>query len=293
MSRGFPWIVVFAFFLPQSSWACDLGGKFSQAVLTTVGERARAQASFAMAVLDARSGEVLCQDSLEPARNVYPASTIKTLVAMAVLLKVDRGEARLDDLVTMDQVNAGTECRFSSCEVYGPGKRIRLQRLLRDMIVVSNNLATNQLIDLASKAFINQVADRIGAQGLRVVRKVYDEVNPEPQITERSRATAAGFVALYREIATGRLGILSEPSRALLVEWLYGQQINGSLNRNFPASVRFHHKTGNTSDSSGDAGFYYLGDDRVVILAGLQAFKSFETLQKIGKSAYDLSLALR
>jgi beta-lactamase class A len=268
-------------------------GRFTSIVQAVLGEpTANERASFGVALIDPSSGESRCEDFVQPDRNIYPASTMKTLVALATLRRVDRGELGLDQSVAISQPNAAQECKDWKCSVYGPGKHVTVRKLLRDSITVSNNIATNQLIDLAGKDWINETADQVGAPGLRVFRKVYDSVDPEPEITTRNRASARAFVELYREVATGRLGIVSEESRAILVQDLGDQTINGSLNRHFPHTTKFFHKTGNTSQVTGDGGWYALKDGTLVILIGLQDFvklgsmSGFETLGEIGHTTF-------
>jgi beta-lactamase class A len=294
------WIGLFGWGAWASAAApsCE-ANRFQQIVFATLGEAtALSRSSFGMAVLRPADGQLLCADFVQGDQNIYPASTIKTLIAMATLEEVDAGVLRLDGTVAISQPNAAQECKAWGCSSYGPGGKVTLRKLLRDSITISNNIATNQLIDLAGKDSINALADRLGAPGLRVFRKVYDSVDPEPQITTRNRATAEAFIELYRETATGRLGILSEASRAILVQDLGDQKINGSLNRDFPKAVRFFHKTGNTSQVTGDGGWYALPDGRLVLLVGLQEFtqlgplSGFQTLGRIGRATLDWTLAL-
>jgi beta-lactamase class A len=307
-------LILSGLLLAQAAWAsppsCDLGGEFQKIVYEKIGQaRAMSDTSFGLAVIEHSTGAVLCQEFVQPEQDIYPASTIKTLVAVALLRRVDHGELSLDQEMTIDQPNAGAECRHWNCKVYGPGKSVTLGKLLFDMITVSNNIAANQLIDAATKAFINETASDLGTPGLQVFRKVYEDVDPEPEIKERNRSNASGFVELYREIDTGRQGILSEKSRALLIDILGQQKINGSLNRNFPKSVKFFHKTGNTSKVTGDGGFYPLDGERDVLLVGLQNFTKFqicsrlsgrctkrtgfESLGLVGKAALELTQRLK
>jgi len=274
--------------------ACELGGRFEKIVIDTIGrERAEQSASFGMSVIAQATGRTLCEEFVGADQNIYPASTFKTLVAVAAVRKIDLGLIRLDQPIAIDQWNADTECRFSSCSTYARGRIVSVDRLLTDMITVSNNLATNQLIDLVGKDFINQTADLLGASSLRVFRKVYDEVDPEPTIKTPNRASARGFTELYREISSGRLRLLSDQARGYVNELLRRQKINGSLNKFFPPGLTFFHKTGNTSQVTGDGGFYVLPSGNIVILVGLQGFVSFQSLQQIGRAAVALTVKTR
>jgi beta-lactamase class A len=273
-------ILLCLFFLAPAALACSLEGKFSRTVFDVLGRSwAIDQTSYGMMVAD-RKGKVLSEDYVGADHVIYPASTIKTLIAAALL----RAEPDFNQLVAINQNNADSECKYWDCNLYGPGKKRSIKELLWDMITVSNNLATNQLIDFVGKEQINQAAIDLGLD-LRVYRKVYDDVDPEPNVKDKNRGTARGFINLYLEIATGRKAYLREDLRVLLINILAHQQYNNSLNKQFPKNVLFYHKTGNTSEVTGDAGFFYT-DTKVVILAGLQNFNRYRVCHADGRCFY-------
>jgi len=292
----------------QASESCDLGGNFRDTVLNSLGKTlALNETSYKLSVVRRDSGAVLCEDSVQADQNIYPASTIKTLVAFAIMRKIDAGQLKLTQEIAIQQANAAVECQDWDCSIYGAGKKLTLQRLLWDMITMSNNLAANQLIDVATKPFINQTADILNAHSVQVVRKVYNIQDPEPTNPLHNSATADGFVQVFREISSGRLKILSETGRAFLVNLLKNQHWNDSLNAKWPNTVTFYHKTGDTSSATADTGFYILGknDEYAVILIGLQGFAQFQTcancktisgydsLSEIGLSALKLTQRLK
>ncbi len=273
-------LLLISFSLPSIA---GINGKFQTIVFDILGkEWAQQQAGYGLSIIDIESGKIIDQEFVQPDKVIYPASTIKTLIAVAVLKQIELGRYNFNTLVKIDQVNATTECRYWNCDLYGPGRSLRVETLLWDMITVSNNLATNQLIDLAGKEFINSVAEKIQSPSLKVFRKVYDDVDPEPEITRRNEATAFGFSQLYREIASGRLGFLRDDLRSHMVKLLGNQKYHGSLNSKFKDEKTFYHKTGNTSKATGDSGFYYLNDKTVVIMTGLQDFNRYHVCDVSG-----------
>ena len=264
---------------------CDISPRFHHIVENELGPDRVSKASYGLAVLEQKSGKVICEDYLSKDQIVYPASSIKTLVAVAVLRKVDQGILRMEDERTITQSNADAECKYWDCARYAAGKKATVEGLLRDMITVSNNIATNQLIETASKPFIDETASVLGAPSLKIYRRLYDDVNPDPEIKERNTASAFGLVQLYREVSTGYLHVLKESSRQFLVDLLQAQKYHNYLDARFPKSVAFRHKTGGTSISSSDGGFFYAGHGTVIVLVGLQNFRDSKPLQKIGESA--------
>ena len=286
--RNMKFIVLFLFLIGSKSQcenlACEKLKKFPEIVKNELKTKERRSSSgFGVALISPSTGEVKCSFFHNANLNVYTGSSIKTLIAIAVLKDIDSHRGKLSELIKIDQPNAKEECFHWDCDQYGPGKEKTIEQLLTDMIVVSNNLATNQLISWVSKDKINELAKNLDASGLRVLRRVYDEVNPEPKNSNRNQANAIGMVALYREIIAGHLKILSESSRNFLTTILLKHKYNNRLNGDFPSNLKFYHKTGNTSQSSSDAGFFHLDSETDVILVGLQGFHDFDSLKRIGK----------
>lgn len=292
----------------ESQEGCLIEGKFQEAVFSVLGKpRALKDTSYGLTIIDKNTGNVLCEEFVQPEQNVYPASTIKTLIAVAVLRKIDKGLVAFDTRVKIDQINAPVECQDWDCEIYGPGKVLTVERLLFDMITVSNNLATNQLIDVAGRDWINETSDLMQTPTLKVYRKMYNRQDPEPNNPKRNTASASGLTGLYREISTGRLGVLSVANRAVMIEILRNQKLNDRLNGLFPAGLTFYHKTGSTSFSSSDGGYFHIDQDRIAILVGLQSFNKyeecvgdkcetrsgFEAMRQIGKASLGIALGLR
>ena len=266
--------------------SCPRGGVMERIVHDAVGDGRLQRVGYGYAVIDAGSGRTKCEDYYEEHRGVYPASTIKTLVAIAVLRQVDCGIIQLDQKVVIDQPSADLDNQDRAD--YRRGQVHTVIDLLADMQIYSNNIATNQLIDLVGKPYINATADALGAPTLRVYRKVYTDVPAEPDNPRRNEATVRGYIELYRELASGALRVLSADSRRLLVGLLAQCHTNNRLGKDFPDSVTFHHKTGSTSDSSSDAGFYFLDNGDAAILVGLQDFRDFPALARAGLALFNL-----
>lgn len=184
----------------------------------------------------------------------------------------------MNDLIPINQVNAARECADWGCSVYGPGKKVSIEKLIFDMISVSNNLATNQLIDVTGREYINETADLLEAPSLRVHRKMYNIQDPEPGVTRRNTASAQGLNQLYREISTGRLKVLEEKSRLHLIDVFKKQVYHDGFNALFPKELFYFHKPGATSKSLSDGGFFYWpGNDRVIVLlSGIEGFTSYQ-----------------
>lgn len=108
----------------------------------------------------------------EPVRT---ASTIKLPIMAAVYDKFQRGEARPDELLLLrdeDKVSGSGVLH----EMSG-GLRFPLRDLVRLMIVVSDNTATNLILDRITADSVNAVMDRLELPRTRSLRKVRGDGN--------------------------------------------------------------------------------------------------------------------
>tara|TARA_B100000749_G_scaffold28537_1_gene20111 strand:+ start:111735 stop:112616 length:882 start_codon:yes stop_codon:yes gene_type:complete len=232
------------------------------------------------------SGTLECEDHFNPDKTIYPASTIKILIAVTALRKIDLNGLRLTDEVTISQSNADDECQFYGCDEWAIGKKQTVAQLLEAMLARSNNIATNQFMDLLSKDFINTVAKQLGMTNTQVHRKMYALVDPEPGLSIRNISTSRDLGILYRFLKRQRaLWLLSEESNRHLHSVLEKQRYNNQLNKRFPEEVFFFHKTGSTSRAAGDAGYFMTSSGKQVIISAMQ-----ENPQRVGRPRWDIAI---
>lgn len=233
-----------------------------------------------------KNNNILCEDHYEGNKKLYPASSIKTLIAISLLKKVDRESINLNNKYKITQTNANKECEKYDCKHWGLDVEHSLRDLIRSMIVDSNNIATNQLIDLVGKEFINKFAKSIGALQTGVVRKLYSNYPAEPEITERNFSTSKDLTKIYRFLISNKENhSLSNKSKNLIMKFLKIQKYKDRINRHFPSELVFFHKTGSTSRSSSDAGFYIDSEGNTVVVSALQ-----ESKHKIIGKRWDFNL---
>ncbi len=119
-------------------------------------------------VLDLTSGDRFAH--LE--RETFPtASTIKLAIVSELFAQVDEGKVRLDETITLDRAKA----------VGGTGVLVHLGTptlSLRDyatlMVIVSDNTATNVIIDRLGLANVNARMQRLGLAGTKLRRHMMD-----------------------------------------------------------------------------------------------------------------------
>ena len=129
---------------------------------------------------------------------VRTASTIKLPIMAAAFAKVRAGEARWDELITLrdeDKVSgSGVLHEFSG------GVKLPLRDLVHIMIVVSDNTATNLVLDRISADAVNGMMDRLGLKETRSLRKVRGD---GAQLQAASGWSKAGLVEENRKYGLG------------------------------------------------------------------------------------------
>jgi beta-lactamase class A len=161
---------------------------------------------------------------LRPDEPVRTASTIKLAVMVHAFDQVAKGKARWDEMLLLrdqDKVTgSGVLHEFSG------GVRLPLRDVMHLMIVVSDNTATNLLVDRFSADAVNETMDRLGFKATRLMRKVRGD---GPVLAEASGFSKAGL-----DKATERFGLGRSSPREMvrLMELLErGQVVNAEASR--------------------------------------------------------------
>ncbi|MDX1551050.1 MAG: serine hydrolase [Marinobacter sp.] len=147
-----PWVVtilalllsVFAVFA-SADWKTDLEQRLGEIDEDYPGE-------LGVFVHNLKNGETASLRADEP---WYLASTVKVPVAMAVMEAIDRKEMTLDTPVTLeptDFVDGAGETNWKS-----PGDKVTVQYLLEQMLIHSDNTATDVLIRVVGMEAVNEL----------------------------------------------------------------------------------------------------------------------------------------
>ncbi|MBW7885759.1 MAG: serine hydrolase [Caldilineaceae bacterium] len=165
-----------------------------------------------------------------------------------------------------------------------PGLTLRLRDLAALMIVVSDNTATNLLIDRLGIEPINATIRELGLAGTELQRKMYDYRDP----AKNNYTTPRDMVTIYRTIASGT-GL--EPAfHDEMMQLLLGQQCRNKLPSGLPRDARLAHKTGDMPQIEHDAGIFF-GDGRRLVVAVLTKEMSrnldgVALCRRVGEAAY-------
>ncbi len=217
------------------------------------------------------------------------ASVIKVPILLALAAGVDAGTHRWDQVApshSADTAAGGGVIQFLSPLSY------TLRDLATLMIAVSDNRATNRLIDLLGPDRINAYILGAGCRGTVLARRMMDFAaraeGRENVTTPRDMADL--FLRLLR-------GELARPATTtVLMDILKAQQVRDRLPAWLPDGVATAHKTGNFPGVMNDAGILFLPAGPVVASVfsrGLTADAEGRlAIQEIGRAILETANAL-
>jgi len=180
---------------------------------------------------------------------VFPAaSTIKMVILVAVAQAIDEGHLSLSERLPV----------LTTQKVGGSGVlnwlQTGLELTLRDhawlMIAISDNTASNVLIDAVGMPAIHDVERSLGLSATSLNRRFLGRL-PDHGAPENV-ATAADLTKILSSIVDGSA---ASPDRcAWMLELLGDQQHTDRLSRNLPGGVTFAGKSGSLTGIAHDAG---------------------------------------
>jgi beta-lactamase class A len=164
--------------------------------------------------------------------SVRTASTIKLPIMLAVFEAVSRGKAKWSEMLTVS----------SSEKVYGSGVigreisdgvKLPLRDVVNLMIVVSDNTATNMILERFTADSVNAYLDKIGLKSTRSLRKVRGDGK---QLKSPSGSSAAGKLPENEKFG---LGVSTPRDMVTILEKLErGQIVSPQASREILAILR-------------------------------------------------------
>ncbi len=229
------------------------------------------------------------------------ASTYKVPMAVALFQRVDRGEISLDDMITFAPHHYSPGSGTLTDLFVQPGLALSLRNLTELMMLISDNSATDRVLDAAGGGrAVTEAVEALGISGLRVDRSTLeliasflgiDNLPPREQLTlDRYRALVEATTPASRDAAAARFSLdprdtstpramaalltkiwrdeaLSPEMSALLRDIMdrcrTGEnRIRGML----PVHVNTANKTGTIGGSANDVGVIELPDGRGTVV---------------------------
>jgi beta-lactamase class A len=194
--------------------------------------------------------------------DIYPASVIKVAIMAEVFHQYETGALDPNDRVV---VTANNQTTTDQPTPFATGYAATAEQLVELMITHSDNVATNQLIDVVVRERVTDFMRRCGLRTFLLGRKLSgsEPLIDDPEMTGRNRLPAEEIGLLLALIATDAI-----PGAARQREILERCIHNDKLVPGLRPGDRFMHKTGETSEVSHDAGILFTAQGKryVVVL---------------------------
>lgn len=227
--------------------------------------RSKALVSFYAKHLE--SGRELELRANDPVRS---ASTIKVPILIEAFAQAAAGKLSLDEKITLRDVDkfggSGVLTEFSA------GLAFPLRDLLHLMIVLSDNTATNLVIDRITADAVNERMASLGLTQTRLMRKILSSQpasgfseegrKPENQRFGLGRTCPREMAALLERLERGQ--IVDAASCRQMLDILLRQQYRDGILRRYP-SVKMANKTGALDALRSDAALIDTGHGRVAM----------------------------
>lgn len=201
----------------------------------------------------------------------YPASMLKTPLAIVAMTLVESGELRFDQLFEVTQSNMTANDQKSP---FVPGYKGQLSQIIELMLTHSDNVATNMLYDILDRKRATEIAQtKYGLKNTAFQRKLSgsEPLIKDPQWDGIHRnAHSAGDAAKAFELIAND-GV---PYADRLREILSRQMFNEKLNKGLRAGDHFAHKTGDTDEVTHDGGLLEIENGPsyiIVVYTGLES----------------------
>lgn len=201
------------------------------------------------------------------------ASTIKLGITSYLMHGVDQGKWSLDTPITVESSDVVGGAGTIQSDVAALPKDFTLSELMRLMITVSDNTATNRLIDFAGGFDnINAYTQSVGLvdSGFHLGRKMILPHTAEEENWISSDEDAKLLTLIYRASTDTSGGIISQESAKQVITWMRQQTVNTKFGAVIPREV-LANKTGENTDVSHDTG-YVLVPGREVALSVMTSF---------------------
>lgn len=210
-------------------------------------------------ICDTGTGETFAHQAEDP---IEAASVIKLTVMAEAFRQFEAGELNPDELVEIKKEQHLPSC--GALSYLHDGIRVTWKDLVTLMIILSDNTATNILIDKLGIEKINAGIAHYGLVGTQLNRKLF-----QPHLARqgiKNYVSAAGIGRLMHLLMEGK--VVSEEASKEMLRIMGDQRLNGKMPFHLhDKGIRCAHKTGEDDGVTHDAGVIWA--DKPVIFVFL------------------------
>lgn len=251
-----------------------MGEQIEWMSLERIAEAAEGEGAVVGVTIVAPNGERFCRHQL---RQFRAASTVKIPIMIAIYRQIDLGELSPEQsfvLAAPDKTPGSGELQFLH-----DGIVLTLDDLISLMISISDNTATNMLIDLAGLDHVNATMRALGMTGSGLNRKMKG-VPSQPGDPE-NWATPDDYARVMAAILDGTAA--SAESCARMITMLERQVSEGRIARYLPKTegIRWGSKTGTIGNATNDVGFIEANGRRLIMSFFCEGFVNTHLAEQV------------
>ncbi len=193
------------------------------------------------------------------------ASVIKLYVMAEAVRQCKEGILSRDDMISIDKSKCVPSC--GALTYMHDGLKVSIQDLYTLMIILSDNSATNFLIDILGETAINEGIQALGAKKTQLNRKMYDAEKSARGI--QNYVCPAELCDFLEKLYRGE--ILDAESSEHMLSVMKNQRLNGKIPfyiHTIPDHGPIAHKTGEDTGITHDVGIVYAKQPFVLVFLG-------------------------
>lgn len=203
--------------------------------------------------------------------HVRTASTIKLPIMAETFRQVEAGKLKWSDELTIPQDDPGGGSGV--LKEFTPGLKVDLKTAVIMMTVVSDNMATNLILEKVTADAVNKFMAELGLKDTLSMRKVggYHAGGISTALKDDDnlrrfglgRSSPRDMVKLLELIENGK--VVSKEASAEMISILKRQQYRSGLGRNAASGVTVASKSGGLDLLKSDVGILYTPDGRIAM----------------------------
>lgn len=205
--------------------------------------------------------------ALRADEQVRTASTIKLPIMTEVFRQVAEGKLNWTDeiILTKEKKVGGSGILFE----FSDNTKLDLRSAVHLMIVLSDNTATNLVLDKVGADNVNDFMDTLGLKQTRSLRKVFGggdaKVSSDPRLTLFGLGVSSpkDMVRLLEMLEKGE--VISREASMEMIAILKRQQYKNGIGRNLPDTVPSASKSGALDRLRSDVGIIYTRRGRIAM----------------------------